>query len=44
MTTAVIPTTKWNIDKIHSDVQFKVKHMMISTVSGTLQDYDAGIE
>lgn len=26
--------TKWSLDPTHSDVSFKVKHLMISTVSG----------
>ena len=36
--------TKWNLDPSHSEVQFKVKHMVISTVSGELQIFDAAIE
>jgi len=32
---------KWNLDKSHSEVQFKVKHMVISTVSGEFLDFDA---
>ncbi|ABF42702.1 YceI [Candidatus Koribacter versatilis Ellin345] len=28
------PTTTWNIDPIHSVIEFKVRHMMISTVRG----------
>ena len=27
-------TTLWNIDPVHSNAQFKVKHMMISNVKG----------
>ena len=27
-------TTTWNIDPVHSNAQFKVKHMMISNVKG----------
>ena len=27
-------TTAWNIDPVHSNAQFKVKHMMISNVKG----------
>ncbi len=30
----VIATTTWNIDPVHSNAQFKVKHMMISNVKG----------
>jgi polyisoprenoid-binding protein YceI len=32
---------KWNVDKSHSEVQFKVKHMVISTVTGEFLDFDA---
>lgn len=35
--------TNWTIDKAHSDVAFKVKHMMISTVSGHFEHFDATI-
>jgi len=27
-------TTKWSIDPMHSEIEFKVKHLMISTVTG----------
>lgn len=37
-------TTKWNIDTAHSEIGFKVKHMMISTVSGHIEDFKASIE
>src|SRR5208282_2302475 len=30
----VTATATWNIDPIHSNAQFKVKHMMISNVKG----------
>lgn len=33
----------WKIDPTHSEIVFKVKHMMISTVSGNLTDYDATV-
>jgi polyisoprenoid-binding protein YceI len=39
-----ITKTKWSIDKAHSQVQFKVKHLMITTVTGTVKNYDAVIE
>lgn len=42
METAV--KTKWNIDNSHSEVGFKVKHMMISTVKGHFEEYEASIE
>lgn len=36
--------TKWNVDASHSEVGFKVKHMMISTVKGTFEEFDASVE
>jgi polyisoprenoid-binding protein YceI len=33
--------TQWNIDNLHSVVGFKVRHMMISNVSGTFGDFSA---
>lgn len=37
-------TTKWAIDKSHSTLNFKAKHLMITTVTGTFGNYDAQIE
>ena len=37
-------TTTWALDPAHSEIQFKVKHMMISTVSGEFVQFDASIE
>ncbi len=34
----------WKIDPLHSGVQFKVKHLMISTVTGDFKAYDATAE
>lgn len=36
--------TKWNVDTSHSEVGFKVKHMMISTVKGAFEKFDAFAE
>ena len=36
--------TKWLIDPTHSEVQFKVKHLVISTVSGTFKTFDGSLE
>src|ERR1700760_3848103 len=36
--------TKWALDGSHSEVEFKVKHMMISTVSGKFTKFDASAE
>ncbi len=44
MTTATMTTTKWGLDKAHSEIQFKAKHMMITNVTGVFKDYEATIE
>lgn len=36
--------TLWKIDPAHSEVTFKVKHMVVSTVSGHFGQFDATIE
>ena len=36
-------TTIWAIDPLHSDVQFKIKHLVISTVTGTFRKFDGRI-
>lgn len=33
--------TNWTIDNSHSEIAFKVKHMMISTVTGYFEDFQA---
>jgi polyisoprenoid-binding protein YceI len=33
-------TTKWVLDPAHSEISFKVKHLMISTVTGTLDKFN----
>ncbi len=35
--------TKWAIDQSHSEISFKVRHLMISHVKGTFKTYDASI-
>ena len=34
----------WVIDPIHSELGFKIKHLMISNVSGTFSDYQAIVQ
>lgn len=34
-------TTNWSIDNTHSEIAFKVRHMMISTVTGNFEDFQA---
>ena len=36
--------TKWNLDPTHSEITFKVKHMMISNVKGEFRNFSAEIE
>jgi polyisoprenoid-binding protein YceI len=36
--------TKWNLDTAHSEISFKVKHMMISTVTGHFENFTASAE
>ena len=35
--------SKFIIDKLHSEIEFKVKHLMISTVTGRFTDFEAEI-
>ncbi|MEO8151049.1 MAG: YceI family protein [Bacteroidia bacterium] len=35
--------TKWGIDPAHSEVAFKVKHLMITNVKGVFKEFDASI-
>jgi polyisoprenoid-binding protein YceI len=44
METATATTTKWAIDPSHSEIQFKVKHLMISTVTGSFKEFGADVE
>ena len=37
-------TTKWTIDPTHSEVTFKVKHLMISTVTGRFKVFEGQAE
>ena len=36
--------TKWNLDTTHSEITFKVRHMMISNVKGTFNTFTAEVE
>jgi len=44
METAQLTTTKWNLDPVHSEIGFKVKHMMITNVSGSFEKFDGQVE
>jgi polyisoprenoid-binding protein YceI len=36
-------TTKWTLDPTHSELEFKVKHLMISTVTGSIKTISADL-
>lgn len=36
--------TLWQIDPTHSEIQFKVKHLVISTVTGNFRSFEGNIE
>src|SRR5260221_11346898 len=42
-TTIVNTKTKWGIDTAHSEIGFKVKHLMVTNVRGKFTEYDASI-
>ena len=44
METQTITKTKWNLDPTHSEIGFKVKHMMITNVSGSFGKFDVQVE
>jgi polyisoprenoid-binding protein YceI len=37
-------TTKWVLDPAHSEITFKVKHLMISHVKGAFKTFEASID
>jgi polyisoprenoid-binding protein YceI len=43
-TTQIQQDTKWNLDTTHSEVYFKVKHLMISTVTGQFKEFEGTVE
>jgi polyisoprenoid-binding protein YceI len=42
--TQSLTTTKWVVDPAHSEVQFKVKHLMITTVTGYFRKFNLELE
>lgn len=44
METAVATKTTWAIDNTHSEVQFKVKHLVIATVTGLFKKFSGTVE
>lgn len=41
--TLVTTQTKWSMDQAHSEIGFRVKHLMIAHVKGTFKTFDASI-
>ena len=37
-------TTKWVLDPLHSEIGFKIKHLMITNVSGNFNKFDVKVE
>lgn len=35
--------TRWEIDPLHSEILFKIKHLVISTVTGSFQKFQGGM-
>ena len=35
--------TKWSIDQAHSEIDFKVRHLMIAHVKGSFKTFDASV-
>jgi polyisoprenoid-binding protein YceI len=35
---------KWNLDPAHSQLQFKVRHMMLTTVTGDFKEFNVDVE
>jgi polyisoprenoid-binding protein YceI len=44
MTSAEAVKTKWGIDTTHSEVQFKVKHLVIATVTGSFKKFSGSVD
>lgn len=36
-------TTKWAVDPLHSEILFKVRHLVISTVTGSFKTFRGGL-
>lgn len=37
-------TTKWVIDPSHSEIQFKIRHLMITNVTGSFREFTSVVE
>lgn len=43
-TAPAMTTVKWGFDPVHSEIQFKVRHLMITTVTGHFRKYNIEVE
>ncbi len=43
-TTSTLEKTLWTTDPAHSQVQFKVKHLVISTVTGNFRKFEVNAQ
>jgi polyisoprenoid-binding protein YceI len=43
-TVTSLPTGTWQVDKVHSSVEFHVKHLGIATVKGQFTDFEGTLE
>jgi polyisoprenoid-binding protein YceI len=43
-TASATTATKWTLDPTHSEVQFKIKHLVISTVTGSFKSFQGSME
>jgi polyisoprenoid-binding protein YceI len=42
--TLSVPTGTWNVDPVHSSVEFQVKHLGIATVKGQFKEFEGTLE
>jgi polyisoprenoid-binding protein YceI len=43
-TQSILPVGTWNVDPIHSSVEFHVKHLGIATVKGQFKEFEGTLE
>jgi polyisoprenoid-binding protein YceI len=43
-TQTALPTGTWNVDPVHSSVEFHVKHLGIATVKGKFKEFEGTLE
>lgn len=43
-TQTALPTGTWNVDPVHSSVEFHVKHLGIATVKGQFKEFEGTLE